>query len=217
MIGAAAADGEAAAAGRERIVVVTLAVFLALAIGLVTRGHIVNLAQIRMRWWPFLVLAVALQAYAVGHWATDFLGPIPVRAGAFVATHLLILAVAAVNFRLEGFRLVILGAACNLAALVANGGLMPVSAEARVAIGHQATVDALAIGTAVMGSKGVVLPAAQANLWILTDIFVLPPPFPLPAVASAGDILVALGVGILIIRTMHDASKLKNGGYSHGL
>jgi hypothetical protein len=203
MIGAAAADGEAAAAGRERIVVVTLAVFLALAIGLVTRGHIVNLAQIRMRWWPFLVLAVALQAYAVGHWATDLLGPIPVRAGAFVATHLLILAVAAVNFRLEGFRLVILGAACNLAALVANG--------------DQATVDALAIGTAVMGSKGVVLPAAQANLWILTDIFVLPPPFPLPAVASAGDILVALGVGILIIRTMHDASKLKNGGYSHGL
>jgi hypothetical protein len=198
-------------------VVVALAVFLALAIGMVTRGQIGNLAQIRIRWWPFLVLAVAIQAYAVGHWAGDSLGPIPLRTGAFVATHVLILAVAAVNFRLEGFRLVILGAASNLAALVANGGLMPVSAEARVAIGHQATVDALATGTAVMGSKGVVLPAAQANLWILTDIFVLPPPFPLPAVASLGDILVALGVGVLIIRTMHDSTLFKIGGSSHGL
>ena len=139
--------------------VVTLAVFLALAIGLVTRGHIGNLARIRIRWWPILVLAVALQAYAVGHWATDSLGPIPLRAGAFVATHVLILAVAAVNFRLAGFGLIILGAAANLVALLANGGLMPVSAEARVAIGHQATVDALATGTAVMGSEGVLLKA----------------------------------------------------------
>jgi hypothetical protein len=198
-------------------VVVTLAVFLALAIGLVTRGHIGNLAQIRIRWWPFLVLAVALQAYAVGHWATDSLGPIPLRTGSFVATQLLILVVAAVNFRLAGFRLVILGVAFNLLALVANGGLMPVSAEARVAIGHQATVDAMATGTAVMNSKGVVLPAAQTNLWILTDIFILPPPFPLPAVVSVGDVLVALGVGVLIIRTMHDSTKLKIGGSSHGL
>ena len=197
--------------------VVTLAVFLALAIGLVTRGHIGNLAQMRIRWWPFLVLAVALQAYAVDHWAADSLGPIPLRAGAFVATHVLILAVAAVNFRLAGFRLIILGAAANLVALLANGGLMPVSAEARVAIGHQATVDALAIGTAVMGSKGVVLPAAQANLWILTDIFVLPPPFPLPAVASVGDVLVALGVGFLIVKTMHHSSEIKIGGSSHGI
>jgi hypothetical protein len=186
-------------------VVVTLAVFLALAIALVTRGHIGNLARIRIRWWPFLLLAVALQAYAVGHWATDSLGPIPLRPGVFVSTQVLILAVAAVNFRLAGFRLVILGVASNLLALVANGGLMPVTAEARVAIGHQATVDAMATGTAVMSSKGVVLPAAQTNLWVLTDIFILPPPFPLPAVVSVGDILVALGVGILIIRTMHEA------------
>jgi hypothetical protein len=202
-------------------VVVTLAVILALAIGLASRGHIGNLAQLRIQWWPFLVLAVVLQAYAVGHWATDSLGPIPLRTGAFVATHMLILAVAAVNFRLAGFRLIVLGAAANLAALLANGGLMPVSAEARVAIGHQATVDALATGTAVMGSKGVVLPAAQANLWILTDIFVLPPPFPLPAVASVGDILVALGVGFLIIKTMHQTMhhvrEIKIGGTSHGI
>ncbi len=197
--------------------VVTLAVFAALAIGLATKGRVRNLAQLRIQWWPLLVLAVVLQAYAVGHWATDSLGPIPLRSGSFVATHVLILGVAAVNFRLAGFRLVILGAAANLAALLANGGLMPVSAEARVAIGHQATVDALATGTAVMGSKGVVLPAAQANLWILTDIFVLPPPFPLPAVASVGDVLVALGVGFLIIKTMHRVAKSEIEGASHGI
>lgn len=197
--------------------VVTLAVFLALAAGLVTRGRLQNLATIRVQWWPLLVLAVVLQAYAVGHWATDSLGPIPLRAGSFVATHALILGVAAVNFRLAGFRLIILGAAANLAALLANGGLMPVSAEARVAIGHQATVDALATGSVVMGSKGVVLPAAQANLWPLTDIFVIPPPFPLPAVASVGDVLVAVGVGFLIIQTMHQVAKSQFEGASHGL
>ena len=152
--------------------VVTLAVFLALAISLVTRGRVGNLAQIRIRWWPFLVLAVLLQAYAVGHWATDS-RPIP-RTGAFVATHVLILAVAAVNFRLAGFRLIILGAV-NLVPC-GKWWIDAGSAEAR---GHWPPGDGGCPGDRDrrMGSKGVVLPATQANLWILTDIFVLPPPF----------------------------------------
>jgi len=124
------------------------------------------------------------------------------RGWGFVISHALVLAVALANWRLPGLKLASLGAALNLIALLANGGLMPVSPEARVAIGHQAAVDSLAYGTAIMGSKGVVLPGGQANLWFLTDIFILPPPFPIPAVFSLGDLLVALGVGYLILRTM---------------
>lgn len=192
--------------------VVGLSIFLALIIGLIAGGSLENLARLQIRWWPVLLVAVALQAYSVGHWATDTIGPVPVRTGAFVATHALILGVALANVRLTGVKVVVLGAASNLVALLANGGLMPVSPEARVAIGHQATVDSLAIGSVVMGSKGVVVPPEQANLWPLTDIFVLPPPFPVPAVCSIGDVLVAVGLGYLIVRTMRSRPVRTNGG-----
>lgn len=192
--------------------VLTLAVLLALGAGVALGGHPLKLARLNMKGWPLLFLAVGLQAYLAGHPAEGVLGPMSLRGWGFVASHALVLAVALANWRLPGLKVASLGAALNLVALLANGGLMPVSPEARVAIGHQAAADSLALGTAIMGSKGVVLSADQANLWFLTDIFLLPPPFPIPAVFSVGDLAVAIGVGYLILHTMCNRES-----YSYGL
>ena len=186
----------------DRSVVLTLAVVAAVGIGLISGGKLTELARLEIRWWPVLLAGVALQAYGVGHWTTESLAGVPLRQAVFVGTHAVILAVAAANLGLAGLRIVVLGAAANLAALLANGGLMPVSAEARVAAGHQTALDSLATGAAVLGSKGVVVPPEQANLWLLTDILVIPRPFPITAIFSIGDLLVALGLGFLIVRTM---------------
>ncbi len=179
-----------------------LAVVLALGIGVAVGGHPLNLARLQLKGWPLLLVAVGVQAYFAGRTTPDVWGTIPLRAGAFVATHALVLAVVAINYRQAGLKMAGLGAALNLLALLANGGLMPVSPQARVLIGHQAAVNSLDLGAAVVGSKGVVLFPEEAHLWLLTDIFALPPPFPLPAVFSLGDLLVAVGLGYLILHTL---------------
>lgn len=182
--------------------ILTLGIVAAVGLGLVTGGKLDRLTRVEIRWWPVVLAAVALQFISVGTWTTEAVAGVPIRQAAFVVTHTLILAVAAANLGLDGFRAVVLGAAVNLVALLANGGLMPVSAEARVAAGHQAALDSLATGAMVLGSKGVVLPADQSNLWLLTDILVAPRPLPVTAIFSIGDLLVVLGLGFLIIKTM---------------
>lgn len=193
--------------------VLVLAVLLALGAGVALGGHPSRIARLHIKGWPLLLLVVGLQAYLAWRPAGEALGPISLRGWGFVASHTLVLAVALANWRLPGLKVASLGAALNLIALLANGGLMPVSPEARVAIGHQVAVDSLALGTAIMGSKGIVLPTDQANLWFLTDIFLLPPPFPIPAVFSIGDLAVAMGVGYLILHTMCGWKE----SYSYGL
>jgi hypothetical protein len=206
--------------------VLALAVLLTLVLGVATGGHPSRLARLQVRGWPLLFVAVGVQIYFAGHVTDAQWGPLPLRAGAFVTTHALVLAVTVLNVPLPGMRTAAAGAGSNLLALVANGGLMPVSPQALLTVGHGSTVAALAAGAAVTGSKGILLPPAETGLWPLTDIFLLPPPFPLPAVFSLGDILVALGLGYLIWHTMHtgaaDASATNSGpqgalGVSRGL
>ncbi len=181
--------------------VVVVTVMISLAMG----GSLTRLSGLHIRWWPVLVGAALLQAYTAGNWAGEEVAGLPVRPLAFVATHGAVLAVTVANLGLPGIpgmKVVVAGAVMNLVALLANGGLMPVSAQARLLAGRQAAQEGWAAGTAVMGSKGVILPVESANLWPLTDIFVLTPPFPVPAAFSIGDVLIAVGIGYMILKTM---------------
>jgi hypothetical protein len=62
--------------------------------------------------------------------------------------------------------------------------------------GHLVTSSAA--GTLVFASKDVLLPASETKLWLLSDIFVVPPPFPFPGVFSIGDCLMAFGMFRLV-------------------
>jgi hypothetical protein len=183
-------------------VILAVVVVVTVMIGLALGGSLTRLSWLRLRGWPILVGAVLLQAYAAGNWEGAQAAGVPVRAVIFVATHGVVLAVALANLSIAGMKMVVAGAVANMVALLANGGLMPVSAQARLLAGRQAAQGLWEAGTAVMGSKGVVLPVESANLWPLTDIFVLTPPFPVPAAFSIGDALIAAGIGYLILKTM---------------
>jgi hypothetical protein len=90
------------------------------------------------------------------------------------------------------------GLAANWIVMAANGGHMPVTYEALVAAGRAHLVESTMPGTLVFGTKDILLPLAETQLWPLSDIFVIPPPFPIPSVFSLGDALLALGMFRLV-------------------
>lgn len=87
-----------------------------------------------------------------------------------------------------------LGVLLNFAAIITNGGLMPVSPEARH-LAQMIPLDPFQFGMVLPEGSGVLLPLNQTNLWFLTDII---PASHLGGVYSAGDILIAIGFFVFL-------------------
>ncbi|MBI2323902.1 MAG: DUF5317 family protein [Chloroflexi bacterium] len=107
---------------------------LGIVAGLALRGSLTRLADLRIRWWPFLALAVGLRLVAGG--AGDL------AAALYVLAFAGIVAVAAANTVVPGMFLIVGGAALNLTVVAANGG-MPVDTVALAAAGARMPGDAL--------------------------------------------------------------------------
>jgi len=104
----------------------------------------------------------------------------------------------ALNWRAPGVWALAAGALANLAAIVANGGKMPIDGEALAALGFASVRDAFAAGHSLTNT----VVTAETKLRWLTDIFVGSPPFPKPTLFSLGDVLLAVGVFILVQKCM---------------
>jgi hypothetical protein len=91
---------------------------------------------------------------------------------------------------------VALGAISNLAAIVANEGIMPTTAGALAAAGMDAEEG--------FSNSAVVANPALAPL---TDVFALPPWLPLANVFSIGDVLIGLGIVLVIALGMRGAAR----------
>ena len=139
--------------------------------------------------WPWLPIgAVALQL--------AILPPVSAPVGEaapflYLVSSGAVLACVLRNMRIRGLGLVALGGACNLAAIIANGGHMPVSPEA-----------ARSVGQAVASGYTNTAELADAMLKPLTDIIVVAPPLPFANVYSIGDLLIGLGVAIALASTL---------------
>jgi len=112
----------------------------------------------------------------------------------YVVSTATVLVVVLMNLRLPGLLLVAVGAAANLAAIVANGGYMP-SDPGALAIAGLTPHDG--------PSNGIVV--ADPALRPLTDVFALPAGLPLANVFSIGDVLIGLGVAVAITAAMRSA------------
>ena len=82
--------------------------------------------------------------------------------------------------------------ACNVVAIVANGGYMPVSPGALAAMGRSAQ-------TGYSNSRLV----TDVRLAPLTDLFAMPTWVPAANVFSIGDVLIGVGAAIAIVAAMH--------------
>jgi hypothetical protein len=95
------------------------------------------------------------------------------------------------NRRIVGLPILVLGAASNAAAILANGGFMPASVAALVSLGKD-------VPTSYSNSSVVAHPALE----LLTDIFAMPHPMPFANVFSIGDVFISVGVATVIAVAM---------------
>lgn len=112
--------------------------------------------------------------------------------------HLLLLPFLLRNLSFWGIRLILLGLLLNLAAMLANGGLMPVESAAVEAVGRQQSAE-LKPGEHIPGSKNVLVEAKTVHLRALSDVLVLPVRRPFTRAVSVGDLLVLVGAVIAYI------------------
>jgi hypothetical protein len=165
------------------------ALLIGLLIGLALGGRPMALAEIRIRWWPLIVVGFLTQIVLFSDQVSGVVGD----AGPplYVASTLVVGIAVLRNLDLPGMPLIVLGAAANMTAILANGGYMPATREALSAIGK---VEA----TGYTNSSLVEAPAVP---WLI-DRFVLPSWLPFTNVFSVGDVLLGIGVAWLVAATM---------------
>jgi hypothetical protein len=85
------------------------------------------------------------------------------------------------------------GLAMNFTAMLANGGLMPVTIETIQSAGLEEKVAEAKLGDPLPRSKDVALRKEDARLWLLSDRFVVKNS-PSLRIFSPGDVVIGLGL-----------------------
>ncbi|MGI6368014.1 MAG: DUF5317 family protein [Anaerolineae bacterium] len=172
---------------------------VAVVVALLTGGRLSGLAApgLRVGWLAFV--ALALQVCAVYAQQPSWL-----PRTLLVASHVMLLAVVFFNTRVPGAPLIGAGLLANAAAMLANGGYMPVTPDAVARAGLESLITTTDSGVRILGSKDIVLSAAETRLAILTDTLVMR--WPTGTVLSIGDVLLALGVCWFLIAALHGGS-----------
>ena len=169
------------------------AIPIGIVVGLVAGGRIERIGDIRFRWVPLmiagLVVQLAIFAEPIAGWVGDW-GP----AIYILSTGAVLVAVLR-NVRVPGVAIIAIGAACNLAAIIANGGWMPADPGALASIG----------GLGSGPTNSIVL--ADPALRPLTDLFALPSWLPFTNIFSIGDVLIGLGVAVTIVQAMRSPGR----------
>jgi len=163
-------------------------VVVGLVAGFLLGGRLGGLETVRFRLGWLAIVALAIQVVLFSPVADGL--PAEVRRAIYVGSTALVGVVVLANLGVTGVPLIALGAALNLAAIVANGGSMPADPAALAALGMTAE-----------GNTNSVL-VAQPALAPLTDVFAMPAWLPFANVFSVGDVLIGAGVAIAIAAAM---------------
>lgn len=152
------------------------------------------LPKIRLRLGPVALLAVGLQALAI---------LLPTSIGVLrpilhVSSYLVLLAFVAANWRRLGILVIGIGLVLNFLPIVANGGLMPVTAQALQRVDQEYRIEGLDEGDAIPWSKNVYKAKENTRLYLLTDRIVREWGPPALRIISVGDIFVAAGLLITL-------------------
>lgn len=107
-----------------------------------------------------------------------------------IGTYPLALAFAWINRRVPGMWVIMAGATLNLAAILANGGVMPASLHALQVAGLPTTSGLYSNSAAL----------ADPRLLFLGDVLPIPSSWPFANVYSVGDVLIVLGAAFMIHR-----------------
>lgn len=188
--------------------ILLLALLVSIAVSLVRGGRFRWLAETPLRFGWLAIVAFGLQWSIIYAPLPRTEGPLGPRTLLLIASYLLVVAVVVLNRRLAGLPVIGLGLGLNLLVMLANGGFMPVTMEAVERAGMAHLALGLEAGARLMATKDIILPAEATRLWVLSDIFVVPPPLPFRTVFSLGDLFLAAGVFVLFQRAMRPRADL---------
>jgi len=149
---------------------------------------VANMAAIKIKFGWLIILAVLLQRMPFALSAPSSF--VEFKKALLVLSYVLLLWALSWNFHHWSIRILLLGTVLNFAAIVANGGLMPVSPAARLQAGMPA-IGQPGFGKVLPEGTGVLLPLDQTNLWFLSDII---PISLVGGVFSPGDVLIGVGL-----------------------
>ena len=149
-------------------------------------GRLGRLAELHVRAVWAVACSIALQLLIVDVAASFF--PSAVASGLHLASYALVGWFVVANRRIRGLWIVASGGAMNLAAIVANHGVMPASPAAARRAGL----------VMIAGEFANSAPTAHARLGFLGDVFAVPAGWPLANVFSAGDVVLVIGLGVVV-------------------
>jgi hypothetical protein len=174
------------------------AILAGILLGLALGGSLRALPSLRFR-AAGLALAVVLAQRVVMYWPeADSWWP-HFRAVVVSASYVALVGFSLANFSLVPMRLLAAGLGLNALVILANGGAMPVTREALTAARFHPGIEALHYGDPVPGTKDVLLPRGDTVLWPLSDVLVLPGPYPVGTTFSVGDVLIAAGAFWMVL------------------
>lgn len=171
---------------------------LALIVGALAGGGLPRLSELRLRWVPLLILALALRIGAVLLRQNDLGTDLPLGL-AWIVAYLLIFGWLWGNWRVPGLQVASFGIALNALAVMLNSGQMPIWAGA---------FDAAGFTTAALANDPFhfILSASTAADFVARGgLFGDVVPIPIPVirdVVSIGDVLLALGIFWAIVYSM---------------
>jgi hypothetical protein len=161
-----------------------------LAVGLVLGGSVGNLGRLRVRWLSLAYVGLGLQVLAFPSgllpWTVSTAAARILWLLSYVALGALVLR----NARLPGIAIIGVGQVCNLAAITANGGDMPVTRGALTSLG----VEYHRHNNSVL--------APHPHLSWLIDRWAVPEWLPLGNVYSVGDVIIGIGLVVAIVVAM---------------
>ncbi len=163
---------------------------LALAVGLLLGGSLGALADIQIRGANLAFVAIGLQVIAFPSDVLPWTMPSSVARVLWLASYALLIWMLYLNVRLRGTPLVAAGLCCNVLAILANGGLMPV---------RRSALDAAGRGYHEHNNS---IQLGHPHLGALIDRWAVPDWIPLANVYSVGDVLIAAGTLVLIVTAM---------------
>ena len=145
------------------------------------RGRLGALAELELRATWLLLAGLGAQILVISVFPD---GAGALHTGVHLASYACIAAFVAVNWaRVPFLWLIALGGVLNLAAIAANGGVMPADPDALAAAGIATPAGEFSNSTAV----------ADAKLQFLGDVLWLPSSWPVHNVFSVGDVLIVVG------------------------
>mgnify|MGYP005816254343 CR=1 FL=1 len=162
--------------------IVVVATGIGVASALWSWPRIKRLAAIRLRHVELVWVALVVQL-ALFEWLARRI-PIGVTEAVHYATYALTVTFIVLNRHVPGALIIALGTACNLVAIVANGGSMPASMSAWEAAGLRPIPPDVFENSSAL---------SDPRLGFLGDIFAVPAGWPLSNVFSIGDVLIVIG------------------------